>query len=176
MEKTINKKIIYEGKIVTLELKDVILENSHLAKREVIKHAPGVAIVATDGEIVYLVRQFRTAIEKEILEIPAGLANFGEDPLITAHRELQEEIGLDAKNMEFLISFYPSPGFCDEVTYIYLATNLFKSSLPKDEDEFIKIETIKISEIDDFLQKNITIDAKTALGLTLLKNKLKKPE
>lgn len=173
MEKTISKKTIYEGKIVTLELKDVLLENNKIAKREVIKHAPGVAIVATDGNVVYLVRQYRCAIEKEILEIPAGLANFGEDPIVTAHRELQEEIGYDAKNMEFLISFYPSPGFSDEVTYIYLGTELFKSSLPKDDDEFIKVETINVSEIDHFLQKNVTIDAKTALGLSLLKNKLK---
>lgn len=172
MEKTINKKTLYEGKILTLEIKDVMLKDGKIAKREIIKHSPGVAIVAYDDKYVYLVKQFRSAIEKEILEIPAGLANFGENPLTTAHRELQEEIGFDAKKMEFLISFYPSPGFTDEVTYIYLATDLFKSSLPCDDDEFIKVEKLKLSEINNFLSNNKTIDAKTALGLVLLKNKI----
>lgn len=167
MEKINSKKTIYKGKIVELELRHVTVQNGNIASREVVLHQPGVSIVATDDEFIYLVKQYRSGIEKEILEIPAGLLEENEDPVLAASRELQEEIGYNAKNFKLLTKFYPSPGFCNEVTYIYLATDLYSSKLQEDEDEFIEVVKLPISDINNFLKTSDYIDAKTALGLSL---------
>lgn len=167
MEKIINKKTIYKGRIVELQLREVQLSNGKIANREVILHQPGVSIIAHDNESVFLVKQFRSGIEKEILEIPAGLVDFNEDPVNAASRELQEEIGYNAKSFELLTKFYPSPGFCDEVTHIYLASDLYESKLQADEDEFINVIKLPIKDIEDFINTNEFVDAKTALGLSL---------
>lgn len=169
IEKTINKKTVFNGKIVNLIVKDVELPNGKITKREVVLHKKGVGIVASDGEYIYLVKQFRTAIEQEILEIPAGLLEPGEDPIEAARRELQEEIGMNARNIEPLCNFYTSVGFTDEVTYIYLATDLYSSKLPEDEDESIEVIKLPINEIDSFIDTSKTQDGKTALGLSLFK-------
>lgn len=166
-EKNISEKTIFNGKIVQLVLRDVLLPNGKMAKREIVHHQKAVAIVAFDGSQILMVKQYRTAIEKYMLEIPAGLLEENEDPLLCAHRELQEETGYDAKHMELLCSFYPSCGFTDEETYIYLATDLYESKLPEDEDEFIELTKLPLASIPTFISQGETLDGKTALGLTL---------
>lgn len=173
MEKTTNVKTIYQGKILDLIVKDIVLENGIEAKREIIKHKKGVGIVAVDKSYVYLVKQFRSAIEQEIYEIPAGLIEDGEDALETANRELQEEIGFKAGHLELLTSFYPSPGFCDEITYVAYATDLVPSKKELDIDENLEVIKLPIENIDNFIASQKVIDAKTILGLTLLKNKIR---
>ncbi len=172
MEKTINSKTIYQGKILNLVVKDIVLPNGIEAKREIIEHKKGVGIVAIDKGYVFLVKQFRSAIEKEIYEIPAGLIDECEDILVAANRELQEEIGFFANKIELLTSFYPSPGFSDEITYIAFATNLTPSKLSLDEDESLEVIKLPIENIDNFISSQKIIDAKTILGLTLLKSKI----
>lgn len=167
IEKNISEKNIFNGKIVQLVLRDVLLPNGKMAKREIVHHQKAVAIVAFDGSQILMVKQYRTAIEKYMLEIPAGLLEENEDPLLCAHRELQEETGYDAKHMELLCSFYPSCGFTDEETYIYLATDLYESKLPEDEDEFIELTKLPLASIPTFISQGETLDGKTALGLTL---------
>ena len=166
-EKNISEKVIFDGKILQLVLRDVLLPNGKIAKREIVHHQKAVAIVAFDGSHILMVKQYRTAVGKNMLEIPAGLLENGEDALICAHRELQEETGYDAKHMELLCSFYPSCGFTDEETSIYLATDLYESKLPEDEDEFIELTRLPLSSIPTFLSQNETLDGKTALGLSL---------
>ena len=166
-EKNISEKTIFNGKIVQLVLRDVLLPNGKMAKREIVHHQKAVAIVAFDGSQILMVKQYRTAIEKYMLEIPAGLLEENEDPLLCAHRELQEETGYDARHMELLCSFYPSCGFTDEETYIYLATDLYESKLPEDEDEFIELTKLPLASIPTFISQGETLDGKTALGLTL---------
>lgn len=166
-EKNISEKTIFNGKIVQLVLRDVLLPNGKMAKREIVHHQKAVAIVAFDGSQILMVKQYRTAIEKHMLEIPAGLLEENEDPLLCAHRELQEETGYDARHMELLCSFYPSCGFTDEETYIYLATDLYESKLPEDEDEFIELTKLPLASIPTFISQGETLDGKTALGLTL---------
>lgn len=166
-EKNISEKTIFNGKIVQLVLRDVLLPNGKMAKREIVHHQKAVAIVAFDGSQILMVKQYRTAIEKYMLEIPAGLLEENEDPLLCAHRELQEETGYDARHMELLCSFYPSCGFTDEETYIYLATDLYERKLPEDEDEFIELTKLPLASIPTFISQGETLDGKTALGLTL---------
>ncbi len=175
IEKTIDHKTIYRGKIIDLIIKDVRLENNKLAKREVALHKPGVSVIALEGEHIFLVKQFRTAIEKEIFEIPAGLVEENETILEAAHRELQEEIGYDAKVMEQLTSFYPSPGFTNEITHIFLAKDLFKSKLPEDEDEQLQVYPFPISKLEDFIKEEKIIDAKTLIAISLFLLYEKKP-
>ncbi|MCM1259676.1 MAG: NUDIX hydrolase [Prevotella sp.] len=167
IEKSISEKVIFNGKIVQLVLRDVLLPNGNVARREIVHHQKAVAIVAFDGSHILMVQQYRTAVGKYMLEIPAGLLEANEDALVCAHRELQEETGYDAKQMELLCSFYPSCGFTDEETYIYLATDLYESKLPEDEDEFIELTKLPLPSIPTFLSQNDTLDGKTALGLSL---------
>lgn len=175
IEKIITSKNVYDGRIVKLDINEVELPNGQIAKREVVSHKPGVSIVAIDDKNNFIfVKQFRSGIGDELIEIPAGLVENGENPKSAARRELQEEIGYDCSNLELLCSFYPSPGFCNEVTYIYLATNLIKSSLPKDEDEFIELIRIHMAEIKSLYNKEYTVDGKTILGITLALNRLSK--
>lgn len=175
IEKIITSKNIYDGRIVKLDINEVELPNGQIAKREVVSHKPGVSIVAIDDKNNFIfVKQFRSGIGDELIEIPAGLVENGENPKSAARRELQEEIGYDCSNLELLCSFYPSPGFCNEVTYIYLATNLIKSSLPKDEDEFIELIRIPMAEIKGLYNKEYTVDGKTILGITLALNRISK--
>lgn len=175
IEKIITSKNVYDGRIVKLDINEVELPNGQIAKREVVSHKPGVSIVAIDDKNNFIfVKQFRSGIGDELIEIPAGLVENGENPKSAARRELQEEIGYDCSNLELLCSFYPSPGFCNEVTYIYLATNLIKSSLPKDEDEFIELIRIPMAEIKILYNKEYTVDGKTILGITLALNRLSK--
>lgn len=175
IEKIITSKNVYDGRIVKLDINEVELPNGQIAKREVVSHKPGVSIVAIDDKNNFIfVKQFRSGIGDELIEIPAGLVENGENPKSAARRELQEEIGYDCSNLELLCSFYPSPGFCNEVTYIYLATNLIKSSLPKDEDEFIELIRIPMAEIKSSYNKEYTVDGKTILGITLALNRLSK--
>lgn len=175
IEKIITSKNVYDGRIVKLDINEVELPNGQIAKREVDSHKPGVSIVAIDDKNNFIfVKQFRSGIGDELIEIPAGLVENGENPKSAARRELQEEIGYDCNNLELLCSFYPSPGFCNEVTYIYLATNLIKSSLPKDEDEFIELIRIPMTEIKSLYNKEYTVDGKTILGITLALNRLSK--
>lgn len=165
-EKTIDSTTIYHGKILDLIVKDVLVKNNKIAKREVILHKPGVAILATTDSDIFLVKQFRTAIEKEIVEIPAGLVDENETIYQAAHRELQEEIGFDCKKLNLLTQFYPSPGFTNEVTYIFLAQDLFKSKLPEDDDENIEIIKIPIDCLNDFLHRKEILDAKTLIAIS----------
>lgn len=175
IEKIITSKNVYDGRIVKLDINEVELPNGQIAKREVVSHKPGVSIVAIDDKNNFIfVKQFRSGIGDELIEIPAGLVENGENPKSAARRELQEEIGYDCSNLELLCSFYPSPGFCNEVTYIYLTTNLIKSSLPKDEDEFIELIRIPMAEIKSLYNKEYTVDGKTILGITLALNRLSK--
>src|SRR6187549_829015 len=116
---------IYAGRVVTLRLAQVQLQDGRLVQREFVEHAPGAAIVAVDehGQVL-LVRQPRPAVGAAVLELPAGLVDAGETPLECARRELAEETGYRAEHLEPLVEFYTSPGFCTERIHVFVATEL----------------------------------------------------
>lgn len=126
-----SKKVLYDGRVVRLELLD--------DRWEVVRHAPAVTVLALNdrGEML-LVKQFRPAVGAFTLEAPAGLMDDGETPEQAARRELQEEAGFDA-DLTLLTRFYVSPGFTDEELHVFRATNLRESRLPMDDDEDIEI-------------------------------------
>jgi ADP-ribose pyrophosphatase len=157
---------IYEGLILNLRLDEVRLPTGRIALREIVEHRPAVAMlpVRQDG-VVLLIRQYRDAIRKEILEIPAGILNTGESPLEAARRELQEEIGYDAGTLEEWGSFFTSPGFSDEKVTLFFATDLVESRLEPDEDEFIHVVPVKREDIPVLLASGRVEDAKTVAAL-----------
>src|SRR3954452_16815866 len=123
----IGSEYIWRGKIATVRIDRVRYGDGEEAEREVVEHPGAVAVVAHDGEFVYLVAQPREPVDEQALvELPAGkLDEEGEGPLETAKRELAEEIGRGARTWKHLTSFYNSPGFTDEEVHVYLATDLY---------------------------------------------------
>lgn len=173
-EKTIHSKSIYEGSIISLRVDEVELPDGNRATRELINHSGAVAIipVTKDGKLV-LVRQYRKALERTIIEIPAGRIEKGEDPRETAKRELEEETGYAAGTLKFIQAFATSPGFANEIIYLYLAEQLTEIENPAagDEDEFIDVLEITIEEAEGLVETGEIYDAKTAFALLYVKNK-----
>ena len=135
------------------------------AEREIVEHPGAVAIVAHDGERLYLVRQPREAVDEQaLLELPAGkLDEEGEDERATAERELAEEIGKGARSWEKLTSFYTTPGFADEEMHLYLATDLYDRQADSDEEERIEVVEVPLECLDDAIEE--CRDGKSLVGL-----------
>ena len=174
-EKTVSSETLYEGKIITLRVEEVQLPDGNKAKRELIKHPGAVAIIpiTSDGKLV-LVEQYRKALERSLIEIPAGKIDPGEAPEVTAVRELEEETGYGAKEFTYIQSFATSPGFADEVIHLYLARGLFKIENPAagDEDEFINLLEVTLEEAEKMVASQEIYDAKTAFAILYAKDLL----
>ncbi|HEY7630444.1 MAG TPA: NUDIX hydrolase [Thermoleophilaceae bacterium] len=160
---------IWRGRIADVRVERWRTEDGEEVEREVVGHPGAVAIVAHDGEQLYLVTQPREPVgEPRLLELPAGkLDEEGEDALDTAKRELAEEIGKGARTWKHLTTFYSSPGFSDEEIHVYLATDLYDEHAEADENERIEIETVPLSDLDDVIRENR--DSKTLVGLLWFK-------
>ena len=165
-EKTISSQTIYEGKVVKLKVDEVLLPNGKTAKREIVNHQGAVAVMAlTDEGKLIAVRQFRKPLEREIVELPAGKLEPGEEPLACAIRELKEETGYEAESFTHLSSFYTSPGFADELLHLYLATGLRKGEAQLDEDEFVDVVELTLEEAQELHRLGEIRDAKTVVAL-----------
>ena len=169
-EKTISSDRIYTGKVISLKVDTVEIENKGYQKREIVEHQGAVAIVAlTDDDKVVLIKQFRKPIEQVIWEIPAGKLEIGETPKECAIRELKEDTGYSAKNIKLIHKFFTSSVFSNQKIYIFLATGLTKGEHKFDEDEIIEKYEIDINEARNMIIKNEIEDAKTAIGILLAK-------
>ena len=128
-ETTLNSKNIFSGRFIKLRLDEVILPNGRKSTREIVEHPGAIAVVAVNGDNdIFMVRQYRKPIEKELLEIPAGKLEKGESKEMCAKRELMEETGYYPHDIKYITSFYSSPGFSNEIIYLFLARNLEKNS------------------------------------------------
>jgi ADP-ribose diphosphatase len=161
----IDSETVWEGQIATVHVDRIRYDDGDEAERERVSHPGAVAVVAHDGERVFLVRQPREAVgEQSLLELPAGkLDAEGEGPLETAKRELAEEIGKGARSWRHLTTFYTSPGFVEEVCHVYVATDLYDQSAEAEEDERIEIVEAPLAELDAVIEG--CHDAKTLVGL-----------
>lgn len=161
-EKTIGQTYQYKGRIINLRLDDIELPNGRPAKREVVEHPGGVCVAAlTDRDEVLLVRQFRYPYEEEILEIPAGKLEPGEDPAECGRRELLEETGATAGFYTSLGKLYPTPGYCSEIIHLYFAKDLKFGRQKPDEDEFLEVVKIPLERLVDMILAGEIRDAKT---------------
>lgn len=164
-EKTITSGKKFEGKVFSVRVETVKLPQNAVGYREIVDHPGGVGIVAiTDSNKILLVKQFRKAVEKELIEIPAGKLEKGEAPAECGKRELTEETGYTAGEFISLGAFYPSPGFANEVTYLYLARRLSKGEKNPDEDEFLDVFEFTSDEIYSKIIAGEITDAKTIIG------------
>jgi 8-oxo-dGTP pyrophosphatase MutT (NUDIX family) len=160
----VGSEVVWNGRIATVRTDRIRYDDGDVVEREVVSHPGAVAVVAHDGEHVWLVRQPREAVDDYLLELPAGkLDEESEDVLATAKRELAEEIGKAANTWEHLTTFYASPGFSDEQIHVYLATDLYDEQARTDEIERIEIVKVPLGELDDVIRSNR--DSKTLVGL-----------
>ncbi|MEF3328051.1 NUDIX hydrolase [Oceanobacillus oncorhynchi] len=170
-EKTMTSKKIFEGNIIDIQLDEVRLPNGETAQRELVYHPGAVAIIpiTPDNKIV-LVEQYRKPLERTLVEIPAGKLEQNENPLTAAVRELEEETGYTTTNLSQVTSFYTSPGFANELVYVYVTNDLIKMENPPagDDDEFVEIMEVTLDEAKDLVEKGRIQDAKTNYAVLYL--------
>ena len=164
-EQVVGEEVAFRGRIIDVDRLQVVLPDGRAAERDVVRHPGAVAIVAlTDDGRICLVRQYRTALGRVTVEIPAGKLDPGEDPLDCAQRELQEETGMQAERIAFLTTIATGVGFCDELIHIYMATGLHFAESSPDADEFINVDLVELSELIDAVLDGKVEDAKTVVG------------
>ena len=166
MEKTITSKLIHQGRNFNFKTDDVQLPNGKITTREIVDHPGAIAIVPIleDGRVL-LVRQYRYAAGKELLEIPAGTIEKGEAPDTCARRELKEETGDTAGSMKKILAMYMVPGYGNEVIHLYFATELKAGESSMEKDEYIALEAYSPDELLEMMEKNTIEDAKTIAGV-----------
>ena len=165
IEKTVKKNYIYKGKILTLRKDDALLPDGTPCIREIIEHSGGACVLYVENEKVLLVKQYRYAYGESIYEIPAGKLNTGENPMLAAQRELEEETGVKAEKLELLYVAYPTPGYTDEKIYIYRAFDGVKTQTHPDEGEFVDTVWIELDTVKQMLKNGEIKDAKTIIAL-----------
>jgi ADP-ribose pyrophosphatase len=164
--KVLKQEIVFNGGHVKVRVDRVIEPAGHEATREIVVHSGAVCIVAKPSDTeVLLVRQYRHATGGELLEIPAGGLDPGEDPLDAARRELEEETGYRASNIIQRAAFWTTPGFTTEYMWLYEATNLTRTQINPDEDEVIEVDVVKVEDALRMIDDGRIQDAKTILGL-----------
>lgn len=167
-ERPLSEDVAWTGRIFNVDRLRVELPDGRQAIRDVVRHPGAVAIVALTNEgRICLVRQYRTALGRVTVEIPAGKLAPGEDPLACAERELLEETGMRAEKIAFLTTIATSDGFCDELIHIYMATGLSFATSSPDADEFINVDLVEVGELVDAVLDGRIEDAKTVVGALL---------
>ncbi|HEY5697616.1 MAG TPA: NUDIX hydrolase [Acidimicrobiales bacterium] len=166
---------VWSGAVISVVQGTFVSPSGATFERDMVHHPGAVAVVPVDGDEVVLVRQYRAAVDLEILEIPAGKRDVaGEAPELTAHRELAEEVGLTAGRLVKLAEFYNSIGFSDELSHVFLGTEL--APVPDDrqgeEEEHMTVERIRLDDVPALVAAGELVDAKTVIGLLMAREHL----
>ena len=164
---------IYSGKVIDLNLEKVLLPDGKEVELEIIRHPGGAcALPFHENGDVTLIKQFRHAVGGIVWEVPAGRIDDGEKPLIAASRELREETGLKAANLEKLGEFIPTPGFCSEVVHLYLASDLEQTEQALEDDEYLEVVRLPFHEAMKKVKSGEITDGKTVVSLFLAEQKI----
>jgi ADP-ribose pyrophosphatase len=172
-ERTVTSREAFKGKLLKLRVDEVVMESGRTAVREVVDHPGAVAILPWDGRRLALVRQWRYAAGRELLEVPAGTRDPDEDPRLTAERELEEETQLAASRWVAGPAFFTAPGFCTEFLTVFLATELRPmSERSHDDDEAIEIEWMSLPQALAAIDDGGIQDAKSIVAILWLARRL----
>jgi ADP-ribose pyrophosphatase len=168
---TLKSDKMYQGRAFDVRRDEVKLSNGKTTYLDIVEHVGAVTILPIDSKgQIWFVRQYRHPTGGEILELPAGTLDVGEDPMDCANRELQEEIGMRASSLEKIGEFYLTPGYSTEYMHVFLARDLTPSSLPQDEDEDLSVEHFPIKEALEKARTGEIQDAKTLAAFFLVKS------
>lgn len=164
----LKRETAYQGRAFGVQVVRLRLPDERVRDYDLVHHMPSVSVVPLDekGRLIF-VRQFRLGVGADLLELPAGVMEAGEEPETCAAREIREEIGYSAGRLELLGDFYLAPGYSDEHMYVYLASQLRADPLKHDDDEFLEIEAIPLAEALQMARKNRIHDSKTLASLLL---------
>ncbi len=171
----VGERLIHEGFVIKVAEGSYVDPEGRLMQRDIVHHPGAVAVVPVDGSEVVLVRQYRAAVEAEVLEIPAGKRDVdGETPETTAVREMEEEIGYTCGSLRSMATFYNSAGFSDELTHLFLATDLREVAHRPDgvEEEWMTVERVPTRAVAAMVARSEISDAKTLIGLLLAGQRL----
>ncbi|MCW4049009.1 MAG: NUDIX hydrolase [Candidatus Bathyarchaeota archaeon] len=165
MEKKVSSKLLHKGKHFSFKTDTVQLDNGKETIRDIVDHPGAIAVIPVDGESIIMVRQFRYAAGKELLEIPAGTLEPGEDSFACAVRELQEETGYAASEWNKLLSCYMAPGYSNEIIHFYVAEGLNAVDSNPEDDESITVEKHSFNDVLTMIEENVIEDSKTITGV-----------
>jgi ADP-ribose pyrophosphatase len=168
---------VHRGHLITVATASFVAPDGTEFDRDIVHHPGAVSVVpVVDGTHAVVVRQFRAAIEQDLLEIPAGKRDVeGEAPELTAHRELEEEVGMRAGRLVKLAEFYNSPGFTDEHSFVYMGLDLEQVGHPDPqgpEEQVMTIERIALADVTAMVAAGELTDAKSIIGLMLARHAL----
>jgi ADP-ribose pyrophosphatase len=170
---TARSEIVYQGRVFDVRRDQVRLPNGSLSTLDIVDHPGAVTLLPLDSEgRLWLVRQYRHSAGMELLELPAGAMEEGEPPEACAYREVREEIGMSAGQLQKIGQFFLAPGYSTEYMYIFLATDLQADPLDADEDEFLIVETIPVQEVYHLAETGVIQDSKTLAALFLARPQL----
>jgi ADP-ribose pyrophosphatase len=164
--RTLDRRVRYEGRTITVLSERVALPNGHEVELDVVRHPGAAAVVPVDASgTVLMVRQYRHTVGDWLLEVPAGKLAPGEDPAACARRELEEEAGVRAGALRELGSIFVSPGFCDERIWLFLATDLAAGAQHLEDDEVLAIERVPLVEAERRAFAGELVDAKSTVAI-----------
>jgi ADP-ribose pyrophosphatase len=162
----VRSEIVYHGHVFDVRQDQLRLPNGGLAQIDVVDHRGAVTMIPVDSQgQIWFIRQYRHAIKQVLMELPAGAAEIGESPMASAQRELREEIGMAAGNLQEIGAFYLAPGYSNEYMHIFLASDLQPAPLPADEDEYLKIEKVSARQALLLAETGQLEDSKSLIAL-----------
>jgi ADP-ribose pyrophosphatase len=165
-EKLLSSKEVFRGRAVNLRIDTIEKQSGQVTTREIVEHKDCIAVVVVDGaNNIVMVKQFRTPVNRVLLEIPAGGVEDGEAPEDCVRRELQEETGYLPGKIERLGGFYAAPGYCSEYLHVFLATDLSESRLIAEDTDEIEVVRIPVPEVLKMIDSGEICDAKSIAGL-----------
>jgi len=173
----LDERIVWSGTLVSAGTGTFVDPEGAEFERDIVHHPGAVVVVPViDGDVIF-VRQYRAAVDGELLEVPAGKRDVTDEPVeITAHRELEEEVGMRAGSMVRIAEFYNSPGFCDEHSFLFLATELTPcaTSFQGHEEQHMTIERVRLDTVPELIASGQLVDGKSIIGLCLAREHLRR--